>query len=291
MNEVMSITVSQNPSFQNTVFFQQLDVVYKEAMDYASNDIYQANQLIQQLYRSKRYDGVLWDIAAGPIDDGFVDFINEKYPSVKLENLYDIMTGFEADVPHLMVSINAHTRRGAKNRKLRDLANWAGDLLTSAGDATATVERGLYSSVYEAALDLIGSAEDKGTFGITDLLADADAINISDILMNNAELKINKVIKDYYSDTSNLSNRISRFVESRFGGLDQAQSAAEFYLTANFPLDLIIIRTIFKKKFTNMFGDPSTFNFKQGKEIARAFKDILASKINGEANALFISKR
>ncbi|WP_374989557.1 hypothetical protein Q5794_30160 (plasmid) [Priestia megaterium] len=127
-----------------------------------------------------------------------------------MKELYDPKFKVPLDVPHLAASLNSTIFIWGTNGFIADLAGWAGDLLTTAEDSVNAGEQ--YSSTYEAALDFIGNKE-KGQFGLADLIADVDALNIGYILGNSTK-QLNTAMKEYYSQ--GYKKRFTSFLNNRF---------------------------------------------------------------------------
>ncbi|WP_342425204.1 glycoside hydrolase domain-containing protein [Paenibacillus sp. FSL L8-0502] len=265
---------------QNNLFFKQMDEIYKYALEYTSNDIYQANQRVLEYYRSRIYDGILWDITANPVDEKFVKLINEKIPDFRMEVLYDLGTENMMDVPHMLATVNSYTTL-ADNSVIAELGGWAGDLLTAAGDVSGSVKRNVYPTAYSASLEIIGTTKNKSTFDLMDLVADVDAVYlVSKLIKGSSYSKLNEEMRDRYSTAVQIKDKISFFVKNKFGTLENAQTQAENILISELPLTFSATRKVFKTMFKNIYKETISYTDEEGKEIARGFKDALASMMN-----------
>lgn len=264
---------------QNTIFFKQMDAVFQHAMDYSSNNVYKSNQLVMQYYRHRNYDGILWDASANPVDDQFVAYVNAKIPDFTLEVLYDLATKTKMDVRHLMATANSYTVL-VDNSVVAELAGWAGDLITAAGDAHGAVQHGVYPDVYTAATRIIGSDVNDSTFDRDDLFADMEAVYLANRLNTNPALHIVDELRSRFMTAISLKQRVQTFVSLKFGTLDNAQKQAEYILINDDSLPYQATRYVFKSHFKNIYQESIEYTDEEGKEIARGFKDVLASLMN-----------
>lgn len=265
---------------QNELFFKQLDEIFDLAMEYSANDVLDSNQLVLQYYRHTSYDGILWDFTANPIDEKFISFVKSKIDNPVIEVLYDLDSKIVMDVPHMIATTHSYTVL-ADNFVIAELGGWAGDLLTAAGDVNGSVKRNKYASAYEASINIIGSSVNASTFDFDDLLADIDAVYLAKQLNDNpTSTKINTVIRERFSVATPLSDKVSYFVTNKFGTLDNLQKQAEYILITEIPLDYNLVRTLFKLKFENTYGEKISYTDEEGKEIARGFRDVMARLMN-----------
>ncbi|QLG38567.1 DUF1906 domain-containing protein [Paenibacillus sp. E222] len=264
---------------QNELFFEQLDKIFDLAMEYSSNNVYRSNQLVLQFYRHRNYDGILWDLTANPIDEKFIDFVKSKIADSQLEVMYDLDSKIVMDVPHMIATTHGYTVL-VDNSIVAELAGWAGDLITAAGDVNGGVQRNKYASPYEAAINIIGSSVNDSTFDFDDLLADVDAVYLANQLNNNPSAKINTVIRNRFSVATPLRDKLSYFVTNKFGTLDNLQTQAEYILITDTPVTYALTRAAFKSNFKNTYGDSISYTDAEGKEIARGFRDVISRLMN-----------
>lgn len=267
-----SIEYPIGPDIPNHGFFDQIDQIYTIALNYSGNDVTQANKLVCQYLRRERFDGFLWDMTAGSIDTDFINEVNEQLKNPYIYEIYDPKYKIPIDVPHLAATLNSVLHYGTGNQAVVDFAGWAGDLIDAAGGA-ATIEG--YNSAYDAALYLIGNPnEGVSKFSLTDFIADVDAFNIGNMLINIPQ-PINDLLRYYFEDRYKV--RFSLYFENRFSGDPNIVQAQSTYLLTSNELGIFEMRSLFKNAFNTPY-----YTEEQGKEVAKAFKDILIQKTNEE---------
>ena len=185
----------------------------KLAINYNSDNKVARRLTFQQL-RTKKYSGGNWDLTAGKIDDEFTKYIsNQGRGDLNFEGqvyLKDPKTKDYIDVNHMAFTINAYLYSSRWNNKtnikvqgtgdgiIDNLAGWAGDLQSLIGDLQESSEYSdNYDTLYHAAYNLIGSED--SNFGMKDMYADIDAVNLSKTLKDNPRKRIVDVIGDYYT--------------------------------------------------------------------------------------------
>ncbi|MCA0174578.1 glycoside hydrolase domain-containing protein [Bacillus sp. RAR_GA_16] len=262
--------LSQPLNERNDNFFSQLDTIYSIALE---NDysISEANLVTLQYLREKIYNGALWDPLAGPIQQEFIDLVNEKV-NAPVEEIYDPLSLEAVGVEHFAATLNSVI--ALNGSQLSDFGGWAGDLITAMGDALELVDDNKFYSIYEAATSRIGSY--KGSFSFTDLLGDVDGLNIGhELIKSGNSLRLPDVIKDYYANS--YQNRYSLFFKNRFDfDIETLYNQVDMLLNSTEPL-LTAQRVLFIAKF-----GPFTYTRSEGEEMARAFTDLIMEKVNAE---------
>lgn len=139
---------------------------------------------------------------------------------------------------------------------------------------TSAVAEG-FDSAYDAALHLIGHLDEtKSRFSMTDFIGDVDAVNIGNMLLNIPQ-PINGSLRHYYEDRYKV--RFSLFFESRFSGDPNLVQSQSTYILTSDEAGMLELRWLFMTAF-----DTPVFSVEDGKEVARAFKDILVRLSNEE---------
>lgn len=259
------------PDESNNNFLNQIDNIYDIALEYTGQDIPFANELLCHYLRHKNYSGALWAGTAGPLDEDFIDLVNERLDNPELFDFFDLKYHIALDIPHFAATLNS-VLFGNKNidNVIVDLAGWAGDLITVAGNAVSYEE---YSSTYNAAVDLIGNKH-KGTFSLPDLLGDIDANNIANMLINIPQ-PLNELLRYYLLDRYKV--RFSLFFESRFeNDLNTVLSESKYILNSKDPI-IFGLREVFISNFNVV-----PYTEEQGDEVARAFRDVLKKLVESE---------
>ncbi|RBP86543.1 peptidoglycan hydrolase-like protein with peptidoglycan-binding domain [Cytobacillus firmus] len=261
-----------NPDMSNHVFFDLVDKIYDIAFDHTGGDIPEANILVCQYLRGKRYFGSLWNMAAGFLDDEFMAKVDSQLNNPPINEIYDPKFKVDIGVYHLAATLNSVLHHGTINKAIVDFAGWAGDLVDAAG--TSAVAEG-FDSAYDAALHLIGHLDEtKSRFSMTDFIGDVDAVNIGNMLLNIPQ-PINSLLRHYYEDRYKV--RFSLFFESRFSGDPNVVQSQSTYVLTSDEAGMLEIRRLFMFAF-----ETPGYSIEQGEEVARAFKDILVRLSNEE---------
>jgi len=159
------------------------------------------NLLTLQYIRKDRYSSGSWQMLAGSIDNNFVTYVNNnKENTVSFSDIIDPVTGKTIDFVHAMASINVYKK--ATWNMLQEYACWAGDLCTLAVQVNNYASSGQYTldELIEYSKKLLGSEESTSSFGLSDMLADVDAVNIKNIM--NDTISLEKAVYDYYVGSS-----------------------------------------------------------------------------------------
>lgn len=222
--------VSSSVKEVNTEFFNYLKKVQDDADAFVKNmdkngntvpDSLMAARLICQLYRQFRYASLPWTIMTGALNDTWIYNENKKWNITSDDDfpeLTDTATGIKTDFIHMIAALASllNFNAAVSATGTQDLAGWAGDLLTGISDSIKSADK--YANLLVAMEDHIGKDASKGksSFGVGDLLADADAVNIYASLKNgNASLY--SIIDRYYNNKGN-TERFNQYVSNRFSG-------------------------------------------------------------------------
>ena len=109
-----------------------------------SNDAVMKYIIYQRYYKSSTAKGIAWETIAGPIDSGFMKYMenHNEYSFLQGDVVFtDPYSGNRIDFSHMIATLNANTfdrpGMGLIDKDLNAFAGWAGDLVTLAGDAQA----------------------------------------------------------------------------------------------------------------------------------------------------------
>lgn len=207
--------------------------------------------IYNRFYSSDTLKGIAWDVIAGPVDFGFMKYMDNYTDfSFMQENndFIDPYSSSEIDFVHMIATLNAHSFNrpgmGLIDNKLNTYAGWAGDLVTLAGNAQANYNKNPNGDISQYTQDAL-NGKVSSTFSTSDLLADIDAFLINYRLAN---VPIYKAISEYYS--SNLSKRYNNFVEKGFGGsIATLEKSAKNYLSPS--LMNLAFRGMFQAEYSN----------------------------------------
>ena len=232
--------------------YEYYDYVYnkQDRVNFA-NDAVMKYIIYNRFYSSDTLKGIAWDVIAGPVDFGFMKYMDNYTDfSFMQENndFIDPYSSSEIDFVHMIATLNAHSFNrpgmGLIDNKLNTYAGWAGDLVTLAGNAQANYNKNPNGDISQYTQDAL-NGKVSSTFSTSDLLADIDAFLINYRLAN---VPIYKAISEYYS--SNLSKRYNNFVEKGFGGsIATLEKSAKNYLSPS--LMNLAFRGMFQAEYSN----------------------------------------
>jgi len=226
----------------NDTLFNNITKLSLLAKDYTDNKL-ESNQLVMMFIRqsNKSYTSSTWDMVAGKIDSEFIEYVNQKSPSITDYfsgnlNIMDVNSGqgielthFAATLGGLLYSTSAKdgtsftgTIKGQlmPESHLDNLCGWAGDLQTlmlNMKDKTNNSDS--YDVLYNETKKAIGANE--YSFSMTDLLADVDAVNIRSLVAESDSLELGLALSNYYS--SGNEKRYTDFVKNVVGSVDKGK--------------------------------------------------------------------
>ena len=206
---------------QNDEFIINIQKLHNIAREYSPLDEWRALELTLQFIRRYRYSNDLkWELAAGTIDEAFVEHVHEtdenlyKYFAAyddektkkQLPFYYTAPNGDEIDIPHFAAVYNVLkydsfglADMGIAEVRANHLGGWAGDLRSMIPRVLYEVNYSNdYNVVYNEAKKQIGADESVSIFGIQDILADVDAYNISSSTQSTYLYSIGAALIDYY---------------------------------------------------------------------------------------------
>ena len=270
------VTSLSTPPEPNTAVFQYIDWLLAKAHAYnqANNTGDSDADLLCQYMRLPDFTGKIWDTYVGPINQGFVDYV-DSFGVVKQTQIVDPQYRFSIDTLHLFGGADAIIHRNipvSGSLSTPDWAGWAGDLLQLMRQYPTS--RGQYSSAYDWAAAYIGSSDPQqvgNVFGLTDLIQDAALANIGGWLVSGSTQSIAQLVRKEFAIDGDYAVRFADFVNGRFGGSRQAmEDAAYDVLGSNNPA-VVAIRTAFSKEY-----EVPSFSSAKAEElhgIAKAFAD------------------
>lgn len=237
--KVISKEINQTGSYDLVVYnrkniLNKIGELHQLATQYTSNTETAAVLTFQFIRRmNSGYLSDSWGQVAGVIDENFVAYVCSnnvsvyKFFSADTPNfvLYD-PSGGVIDLPHLAATMNALLveTSGAEALLVGELhidrlAGWAGDLQTLMKDVLNKAEDPHdYEILYDSTIEMMG--DENYSFGMMDLLADVDAINLYKSLnMGDIQLSF-EVYYDFYNELG-YQARFTRFISGK--------NYAEFY--------------------------------------------------------------
>lgn len=201
---------------EDNIHFSKLREIENFAKSYeASRAQYTTNVLITQYIRNNRYSGLAWDGMGGEVDTNFVAYVNENKTQTLFgtnDTFKDPVTGCDIDFVHQIATMNVYFY---DEPDIFDAyAGWAGDLCTvlkQVYEYNVDNESCTKDEMVAYAKSLIGSTEGNSTMDMSDLIADVDAANISDLMTEDSSLS-DTMFSYYYGEGDNTChNRFALF--------------------------------------------------------------------------------
>lgn len=217
---------------------EELMVLAEKYID-EGNSSTDANLLVLQYIRRNKYTGGNWDTVAGRIDTTFVQYVEtNKTSSLDINNLTDPVTGENIDFVHEMASLNVYLKNATSTDPLKQYSCWAGDLCTLVNDVYNFYKNGTYTDaeLKEQTKSLLGG---NSSFGLEDMLADVDAVNVSRLIIS-SKGNLNEILYNYYygSNSDKVKNRYSEFAAylKTLGVSSSAETSQMIYAVAKYYL-------------------------------------------------------
>lgn len=209
----------------NLPVYTFLQKIYDIAEQYCqennlSYDIPNKNLLVLQYLRCDDYAGAQWDIIAESLDQNWISYIKKKIDNNEKYGIYIYTKNHDASYKMGLIhwAITTETNMTKYNSSLfgndactaiKDLAGWAGDLMTFTGALHSDYVKNGTPKTREEIKQLLGKPnEGKFTFPYEDLVQDIDAVNIYPYLFTK---NIVQAVKEYYDNNAN-TNRYTKFL-------------------------------------------------------------------------------
>jgi len=224
---------------------------------------------VLQYLRQNRYGDTQWNLFGGVIESDFSEYVIANQGSYNLQSLQTQKlftvpsTKEQVDLIHMLAIINVVVLNGISNNATNDMVGWGGDLCQLTKELKEKNLNG--TALQDKAYQLFGASS--STFSTEDLLADFDALNISNVYLNQEnEKSISSALKEYYLSLTTaerkekvLSLTFSNFVDSNTGEIIKTQQgmASEIIsrLSSNFAIKFWCMQN--NLNFTN---DAEIFN-------------------------------
>lgn len=222
---------------------------------------------VAQYLRQTRYGDSEWNLFGGTVEADFAEYVIANQGTFDLPALQNqasftaASTHEEVDFIHMIAIINVVAKNGISNTTYNDMVGWGGDLCQLAKQIK---ELGLTGdALQDKAYELFRGKS--STFSDEDFLADIDALNIANLVINE-EMSISNAMKTYYfnlTDASRkqqvLSHSFSGFIDEQSGKINKTQeemaSAIVNRLSSNF-----LITMWCRRNGLNISTDATIFN-------------------------------
>jgi hypothetical protein len=204
-------------------FVDYIAMLYDLAQSYPGSDR-DPSRLVLEFLRSRSYDDAMWWALIGTIDHGFVDYVTARNIGI-LPDLREPFYGIDLHVEHWAASCDGvlvvEPATGTATGRA-DVADW----MTFYGEWRR--DSASYSSGLTYCQDKLAKLDGDGTFKLRDLIEDADAWNIAQLLRSGVALP--DAVDGYYRGTGFLS-RMSTYFAGRFSSAAACQAIARDMLT------------------------------------------------------------
>lgn len=192
----MGIDTIDESGYKQTMYYKELMDLARQYVAIKKTSV-KPNLLALQYIRRNRYNSSMWQSTAGEIDSEFVAYVEEnKTQNLDITDFKDPVTGANIDFVHSMASLNCYVKDAVI---LSEYACWAGDLCEFSIDIykyKKENELANNSEELQKYSDSMMGALSGSKFGLDDMLADIDAINISKLI--EADDDLDQAIYNYY---------------------------------------------------------------------------------------------
>ncbi len=212
------LTVNED---HNELVFKQMTDLCKLAQQYIAThypNIMDTNplKLALQYYRHSQYNGTAWTAVAGPLDQGYVNYVTTKYQGDIISYIIDPVSNEVINLPHLCVTLETPVFLwGSEFFQIADYAGWAGDLVSLMKNIKNKIgESSDVNQIAKATHSLIGNEDTY--FSMEDYYSDIDAVNMYKLYQSKNYNNLGELFRDYYKNYVQL--RTTKFMKNRFNG-------------------------------------------------------------------------
>lgn len=221
-DEILNYTIDSYILFKNLGRLELLAETYLNGKNSSNYKPTQSDWLVFYYIRSLKYNSSLYDIVTGK-DTNFVTYVNNNasYLETYFKNISTYSpNGNKIDLKHMAASIagSMYNTDSIYNILYEELeydsvVSWAGDLHTLMENSilkSGVKEK--YGSYYNATYSMLG--DESTSFGMQDMYSDIDAWNLYYNMIENTNLSVQEIFKQYYSGKSPRSyeNRFTSFI-------------------------------------------------------------------------------
>lgn len=221
-DEILNYTIDSYILFKNLGRLELLAETYLNGKNSSNYKPTQSDWLVFYYIRSLKYNSSLYDIVTGK-DTNFGAYVanNASYLETYFKNISTYSpNGNKIDLKHMAASIagSMYNTDSIYNILYEELeydsvVSWAGDLHTLMENSilkSGVKEK--YESYYNATYSMLG--DESTSFGMQDMYSDIDAWNLYYNMIENTNLSVEEIFKQYYSGKSPRSyeNRFTSFI-------------------------------------------------------------------------------
>lgn len=233
------------------------------------------NLRVLDLLRSSEYNDSRWTALIGPVDDGFVDYVETHSTLARVTEFVDPQYGVPLGLGHFAAStagLVVHANAPGDGVNAGDFAGWGGDLLTLYGEWRRDSDT--YSSGYVYCRERFAQTSERGSFKLSDLVEDADANFVGNNLLSGTA-DIATLVRSLWLGGLHRS-RLSRFLSLRFTDSTQAFDIAANMLTASLDAKLSAFKIALIESMCGGCVPPDLLPSDMINGFIQGFVDVLA---------------
>ncbi|GGT28247.1 hypothetical protein [Streptomyces purpureus] len=178
------------------------------------------DELVMEYFRAREYNNEQWKQLIGEASPSFVNYVAGRNVT-RMNHFVDPSTGLQPGTAHLFAAANGHLVKGnpgGTDVNRGDVAGWGGDIITFYAEWRRDSDAN--ASGYTFVKNRLGKINVVSTFGLADLIEDADGFNIA--MAVKGGLSVQQAVRDYYT-TGELTKgghlrRFRNYYNDRFKG-------------------------------------------------------------------------
>ena len=266
-------------------FVPYLDILCEYAQNYCSDNNLRNKDdeitLVLEFLRSTKYIGTKWNITAGNINENFIAYVKDNNIDVynyflgddnAVEELFDPLTNEKYDLKHLAATMNAYFEKNdikfiysTYYGSMNDMAGWAGDLQQVIDQDILYGKDQYYAhnmsieAAYQEMSTYLGNRSNSH-YGISDVIVDADAVNLYYEYKDNPNMDLNELLNNYLIKMNN-KQRFSDFIYNITGSNERSdlKILATSYIRP--PMDFLSAGCVYSSSTCNLITENMIYGF------------------------------
>jgi len=266
-------------------FVPYLDILCEYAQNYCSDNNLRNKDdeitLVLEFLRSTKYIGTKWNITAGNINENFIAYVKDNNIDVynyflgddnAVEELFDPLTNEKYDLKHLAATMNAYFEKNDIKSiystyygSMNDMAGWAGDLQQVIDQDILYGKDQYYAhnmsieAAYQEMSTYLGNRSNSH-YGISDVIVDADAVNLYYEYKDNPNMDLNELLNNYLIKMNN-KQRFSDFIYNITGSNERSdlKILATSYIRP--PMDFLSAGCVYSSSTCNLITENMIYGF------------------------------
>lgn len=240
--------------------------------------------LVLQYLRQPRYDDVTWTWLLGPVNSGWISFVN-GLSVARVFGLISPGSGHHINANHLAASLHGKLKENPSNFgycETGDMAGWAGDVAQVMGRFVHARRSDSGLDAYSFGRLMIARPNGDTPFGPSDFDEDIDAMLLADAMLTAPDIAT-AVANHYDPSTGGCLTRYSSFLSLKFGNdLALAYDWAIDAMTSLEPNVTLMRSGIYGAEVGIPIVGPGEITYSDVEGIAQAWQDTLGQKIDEE---------